>query len=334
MMRNQKFSMDIGWKILLNDLGVDSVAILRRARLPEDFFQRKDQGLTTEEYFRFWLGIEQEVNNPLFPLMIVDLVSPETFNPPIFAALCSSNLMQAVQRLAKYKQMMAPLSLDIDVASNGDMTLTPRWLQACTEVPSSLAYAEIAFFIRLARMGTRDNVIASKVTLPKFQHPQCLRHFENFFGVTPSQGSTASITFSGVDALRPFLTSNEAMWRAFEPDLQKRLSEISTDSSTSERVKSLLLELLPSNNATMDTVSERLALSKRTLQRKLNDEGGSFRALLSETRESLAKHYLMNTAMSGAEIAFLLGFEDPNSFYRAFQAWTGVSPEVLRGSKN
>jgi AraC-like DNA-binding protein len=60
-------------------------------------------------------------------------------------------------------------------------------------------------------------------------------------------------------------------------------------------------------------------MSKRTLQRRLEDEGENFRALVNATRERLARHYLGNTKMSGGEIAFLLGFKDPNSLYRAFQ---------------
>jgi len=71
-------------------------------------------------------------------------------------------------------------------------------------------------------------------------------------------------------------------------------------------------------------------MSKRTLQRRLEAEGASFRALLNASRENLARHYLRNTTLSGGEIAFLLGFEDPNSFYRAFQGWTGQTPEGVR----
>ena len=71
-------------------------------------------------------------------------------------------------------------------------------------------------------------------------------------------------------------------------------------------------------------------MSKRTLQRRLGDEGQSFRQQLDRTREQLARHYLKQPGLSTSEIAFLLGFEDPNSFYRAFMAWTGQTPETLR----
>ena len=122
------------------------------------------------------------------------------------------------------------------------------------------------------------------------------------------------------------------MFRAFEPDLRRRLSELDATASTADRVRAVLLELLPGNAATIEKAAERLGLSKRTLQRRLEEEGENFRTLVNRVRESLARHYLANTTMSGAEIAFLLGFEDPNSFYRAFQLWTGQTPDSARNA--
>ncbi|WP_437936555.1 helix-turn-helix domain-containing protein [Sorangium sp. So ce341] len=51
---------------------------------------------------------------------------------------------------------------------------------------------------------------------------------------------------------------------------------------------------------------------------------------LKETREALARHYLEKTPLPVAEISFLLGFSEPNSFYRAFRAWTGTTPDQAR----
>lgn len=86
-------------------------------------------------------------------------------------------------------------------------------------------------------------------------------------------GPHAAIAFAAADALRPFLPLNEGMWRVFEPDLRRRLGELDATATTAERVKALLLELLPSNAATVGVVADCLAVSKRTLQRHLEDEG-------------------------------------------------------------
>jgi AraC-like DNA-binding protein len=119
-------------------------------------------------------------------------------------------------------------------------------------------------------------------------------------------------------------------WQFFQPELQKRLSELDKSAATADRVQEALLELLPSGQASIDPVSQRLGTSTRSLQRRLKQEGQSFQTLLNSTREGLARHYLRTSDISGAEISFLLGFEDPNSFYRAFRDWTGETPERVR----
>jgi AraC-like DNA-binding protein len=82
--------------------------------------------------------------------------------------------------------------------------------------------------------------------------------------------------------------------------------------------------------SSIDDVAKNLAIGKRTLQRQLSQEKTSFQQELNKTREKLARHYLINSSYSGAQISFLLGFEDPNSFVRAFRSWTGETPERVR----
>ena len=92
----------------------------------------------------------------------------------------------------------------------------------------------------------------------------------------------------------------------------------------------LLLEGLPSGRSTIAEVARALGMSSRTLQRRLHDEGTSFQAVLGATRHKLARHYLGGTELTCSEISFLLGYEEVNSFFRAFHEWTGTSPEQAR----
>ena len=61
------------------------------------------------------------------------------------------------------------------------------------------------------------------------------------------------------------------------------------------------------------------------MQRKLTQEDTSFQKQLNKTRELLARNYISNTDMSSDDIAFLLGYQEVNSFLRAFSGWTGMS---------
>ena len=144
-----------------------------------------------------------------------------------------------------------------------------------------------------------------------------------FFTVKAEQADENSITFRNEDMLLPFISYDEAMWDYFEPELSKRLAELDVDDSMSARVRSALTELLPGGACGIEDVAEKLGLTKRTLQRKLSEENTTFQKQLNSTREMLAVHYIRNTDMSTNDIAFLLGYQEINSFLRAFAIWTG-----------
>jgi AraC-like DNA-binding protein len=92
----------------------------------------------------------------------------------------------------------------------------------------------------------------------------------------------------------------------------------------------VLLETLPAGVSSIEAVAQRLALSKRSLQRHLGDEAVSFQDVLNRVRQELAQHYLINSSISPGEISWLLGFQESNSFIRAFRGWTGKTPGAYR----
>lgn len=124
------------------------------------------------------------------------------------------------------------------------------------------------------------------------------------------------------------------MWDYFKPELTKRLSELSIDDLTSARVRSILTELLPNGEFTIDDVAKKLGYSKQTLQRKLSSENTTFQKQLNSTREVLALNYLQNTDMTTSDIAYLLGYQEFNSFLRAFSIWKGISISEYREKMN
>ena len=93
------------------------------------------------------------------------------------------------------------------------------------------------------------------------------------------------------------------------------------------------MELLPSGECTIDDVAKKLGYSKRSLQRKLQEEDTNFQKQLNHTRELLARTYLANTDMTAEDIAFPLGYQEIGSFLRAFTAWTGRTIHAYRNTE-
>lgn len=322
-----QYPISPGWRLVLKDVGIAPRHVLRRAGLPEDLFIRERATVDTDEYFALWRALEEEAADPRLPLRIGESLTVEAFDPPLFAALCSPDLNTALGRVAHYKRLVCPLKLHLEIGPR-TTTLGFEWLGATTTPPAAMVATELVFFVQLARLATRESIHAVEVSMP--EPPAPAKSFAAYFGVGVKKAARPSLSFSRTDAERPFLTVNERMWQFFEPELRGRLSALEQNATVSERVAAALLELLPSGSGTMEGVAKKLGMSKRTLQRRLLEEGTGFQQALDKTREQLARHYLRRSTLSGAEISFLLGFEDPNSFFRAFHAWTGMTPEKVR----
>lgn len=323
------FNVGPGWRLLMIDLGMRPAAILKRARLPLDLFANEKTGISAEEYFRLWDALVAEAKDPLLPLRIGKAISMEAFDPPVFASMCSPNYRVALERIAKYKPLIGPMSLHIREKPTS-LSMTVEWLDSTAVPPEAVIAAELVFFVQLARMGTRARICPLEVTSTVPLAPKA--EYARWFGTPVRVGKKVGLTFAIDDVEMPFVTANASMWSFFEPSLQKTLDTLSHNASIAERVKATLLELIPSGLASMEEVAGKLGTSVRTLQRNLYRDGTRFQELLAATREELALHYLKNSKMSGAEISFLLGFDDPNSFFRAFRAWTGETPEQKRAT--
>lgn len=327
MTHGKDFAVSPTWRLVLKDLGVQPADVMRRAGLPENLFDKPNARVSTEGYFRFWVSLEAELDDPLFPIHMVQGATAESFSPPVFAILCSPNLKVALRRLSKYKRLIAPVALHVRETPS-HFACEFEWLDASMSPPASLCAMELAFIVHFIRMATREHIQPLEVTSPTPPRPAAA--YREFLGVDVQHGARISLTFANADAEQPFLTANAAMWTAFEPELRKRLAELDQSATVSERVRAALLEALPSGQSSAVLIAGRLAMSKRTLQRRLSDEGTTYQELLSSTREALARHYLSETSLSCKEISFLLGYEEPNSFFRAFHEWTGDTPEHLR----
>jgi AraC-like DNA-binding protein len=95
-------------------------------------------------------------------------------------------------------------------------------------------------------------------------------------------------------------------------------------------LRKTLLRLLPSGDMGVDKVAAALNISRRTLQRRLAEQGTQFLQILQELRAELAQQYLGDERLSITDIAFLLGYMDQSSFSAAFRGWYGLSPREFR----
>jgi len=128
----------------------------------------------------------------------------------------------------------------------------------------------------------------------------------------------------------PFLTHNEDLVDLLLPGLEAALRDYAKAQSLSEQVGAILGRSMHGERPSVEAVAKQLHISPRTLQRRLADEGTSYQQQLDLVRQQTARHLLTSTDMEAGEIAFFLGFEEINSFTRAFHHWAGTTPNRWR----
>jgi AraC-like DNA-binding protein len=194
-----------------------------------------------------------------------------------------------------------------------------------------LTDAAFASFVELGRRGTGHPVNPKRVELK--HKPKEAEVHEAYFKAPITFGARRNALFlHATDLDRPFLTYNAELLEMLNPQLEHALKERRAQSSISEQVKWILKRLLAGSRPEISAVARELGLSDRTLQRRIDDDGVTFRQLLLEARQELAREYLNRPEMDVTEVAFLLGYEDSNSFYRAFRTWEGTTPSQLRAA--
>jgi AraC-like DNA-binding protein len=136
--------------------------------------------------------------------------------------------------------------------------------------------------------------------------------------------------FRESDLDRPFVTHNAEMLAVLGPQLDAELRANDSNQTISDHVKTALKRVLAGQRPSIQGVARALGLSSRTLQRRLTESGATFQRVLEEARRELAAHYLRHRGLELNEVAYLLGYDDPNSFFRAFQDWEGTTPSRWR----
>lgn len=325
---NQKitFPLDYGWLIRTKDLNLNDQTIRARAGLPLTSSDSVNNEITVDEFYKIFEAVQSLFPNKIYALEFEKVWTVESFSLIHYAILHSRNLNECFKRLNRFENLYGPEKLSITENSK-EFIITINFLPSVVEVPSVLLEFTILSYVKLARLGTRKNIKPLSVFITKDIDTQA---YYNYLGVYPKKGAINKIVFSKEDAEYPFATYDENLWKIHEQALQISLDNKNKKISYSTKAQSALLQLLPSGKYSIEDIAKKLNVSKRTLQRNLSTENTSYSEQLENIREQRARYYLEKTDYTYAEISYLLGYNHPKSFSRAFVKWTGLNPESFR----
>jgi AraC-like DNA-binding protein len=312
----------------LKTLGVDPTELLRRSGLPLTLFSSEQIAVTTEQVFALWQTLGELTSDPAIGLKLADQVPVAQHHPASIAAHHARNFRDGLQRMARYKLLCCSEEMRMTERA-GECVLEFSWLLSRERVPPLLLDAAFASMLQLGRRGTGVKIWPLRVELR--QPPEYREIRERYFGCPIKfKACRNAIVFRATDLDRPFITYNAELVAMLSPQIDRELARTKSEVNITGRVKWVLMRLLGGRPPVIRDVARELGLSCRTLQRRITEERTTFRRLIGDARRELARHYLLQPALELGEVACLLGYEDPNSFFRAFRDWEGATPTEWR----
>jgi AraC-like DNA-binding protein len=243
--------------------------------------------------------------------------------------LASSSLRITLERLVRFFGIITSVNTGELIEDETNKTLTFNFIYKDNPLPIYREDAALALILSILRGNFQQTFAPVSVS---FRHcnKKCLKRYEDFFQSPIHFGTpTSSLTLSLEIADQNLPSGNKELATLNDQIMSQYLAELD-NASLSKKVQTIIIEHLPSGNITIENIAKQLAVSSRSLQRKLREDGQTFTSLLDKTRQDVARQYVTDKQYELTEIAFLLGFSELSTFSRSFKRWTGQSPDQYR----
>ena len=299
----------------------------------DDLIDRtNDARISMDKMTKLWQLSVEATGNTELGLVAASMFQPSYIKGLGFAWMASENVEAGLRLFVKNGKMLST-SINIELIESEDQLLikhkAPLLVKQPIRAHPCAVQLGIAFFPKMFSLVASKNVPATKVYF-NFPIQSSLKAYEDYFQCPiVESNSFVGISFSKNLLKEALPTHDPEMVELNNMAVKKYISEMD-NSETSNKVIKIITELLPSGCPNEETIAFKLHMSKRTLQRKLSNDGQPYSALLSSVRLMLAKQHLSMTNNSITELAYQLGYSSPSTFARAFKKQTSLSPVEFR----
>jgi AraC-like DNA-binding protein len=278
---------------------------------------------------RFWELAREATGDDALGIDVAQHLHPTSLHGLGYAWLASATLLDALQRVVRYSRVMTDVE-KLVLHDEGSQVRVEVQLPEGRLYSTAEAYdAFLAGIVVLSRASAGESFRPLGVQLMRVR-PACADRFDTFFRGPVAFGALEySITFARSDLERRLPTANAELALASEQVVRNYLARLDRH-DVAAAARRAIVESLPAGRTSQSTVARVLNLGMRTLQRRLEDQGLTFKGLLEATRRELAVEYLRDANRSVSETAYLVGFSDLSNFSNAFKRWTGQTPSAFR----
>jgi AraC-like DNA-binding protein len=317
----------------LDALGYETDSIFAEINISRAVLDNADGGIRHTSMMAFWQEALAVTGDDHLGLHLAEAAPLEAFGVHAYALQSSPTLREAYRRACRYQRLIHETT-DLAFDEEAEEGVLHHSLPDGRSVPRHPAEFLVTLWVRFGRLIAGSNWSPRLVC---FAHdaPSDVTEHQRVFQTSIQflSGRTAMYTPNHI-LDTPNAGADPGLIGVLDDYAERLLKQKPTPTATtlSERVRFQLLETLTGGIPTAEETAQSLHMSVRTLHRNLQQEGLTFSELLNQVRQEQASYYLSNSNISISEVAFLLGFSEISSFYRAFKRWTGTTPAEFRAA--
>jgi AraC-like DNA-binding protein len=251
-----------------------------------------------------------------------------------FLVLNSATLMDALVNLQRYSKVAAE-SEEVEIERLGaHVALRFRETDPSLRGLRHNSDYVAATVVRACRDLTRKHVSPLRAEFICAQPNSKVAHRDILGCPVKFQADWDALIFAQEAAHLPVIGADDELLKVLESACRRILGPKAAKQDMVQQVRELIVDRLPKGTANMEVVASTLAMSVKTLERRLAEHGRTFSELVDSLRCQTAKHYLEETDLRVSQIAYLAGYTEPAALVRAFKRWTGKTPLQYREAHN
>lgn len=288
-----------------------------------------DTRIPIETYLRIQDEAAVFVSDPCFGLHVGEFAEAGSWSILGYMMMNCKNVGDAFEKSARYSRIIGNLiEVRIEQKLNKSKIVfvaaphAPEMSRHCFDTALSTSIHMIRNFT-----GVDMRPLEVSFTYPK---PKSRSEYERIFQCPILFGQKENSFTIDLEAFNtPILMANPGLLEHFEKYAHDFLADIDRQKEHTQAVTRIIIACLDDEALSIEKVAQKMSISVRTLQKRLDEEGVIFSDLLKDIRQRLAQKYLREN-FSVEQITYLLGFSEPSAFRKAFKKWSGMTPREYR----
>lgn len=310
---------------------VDGPGLLRSVGIDPDATFDVSERIAAEAYFDLLERIASSMKDAHeLPVRVGPLMRPEDYGALGLAWKSAPTVRQSLKRVERYARLWTGnMAYELQENEGGALFLLHRFDERTLGVRLSNE-STIASATSLIRQ-TSSTTFRPRAVYLKHSAPSVTTAHENYFGCPIHfQADVDALSISNEALARPNHLGDDGISAFLLSHLDREIEALGDEDPVENLVRRVVSQSLTEGVPRMASVARRLAVSERTLHRRLADQELTYRAVVDATRRELAQNLLRQSRFTLSDVAFLTGYSDQSAFQRAFKRWTGATPATYR----